>query len=222
MVRYDLEEDFVGRDGIMATIERHLTEGNHRAALAGIGGVGKSRIAIQYSYRHQQLYPNSHVFWVHGGSKSRFESDYRNIARLLDLQGREDPDVDVLRLVADWLSDEGNGPWLMVLDNADDCDLWLGPQKKREQDFAFMPLVRHLPRCLAGSLLATTRDCQLGHQLLEKKQQPLPISRLEPEDAQSLLSSKLPDQQLRSEEIEKLAKLVGVSSPCHHASCRMS
>lgn len=207
MVKYDLEEDFVGRDGIMGIIEKQLTEGNHRAALAGIGGVGKSRIAIQYSYRHQQLHPDSHVFWVHGGSRSRFETDYRNIARLLDLPGREDPDVDILRLVTDWLYDEANGPWLMILDNADDRDLWLGPQNKIAQtNSAVMPLIHHLPRRIAGGLLVTTRDRQLGHQLLERKQQPLPISRLEPKEAQSLLSAKLSDQQLNLEDIEKLAR----------------
>lgn len=205
MVKYDLEEDFVGRDGIMSTIEKQLTESNHRAALAGIGGVGKSRIAIQYSYRHQQQNPDSHIFWVHGGSRSRFETDYRNMARLLNLPGREDPDLDILRLVTDWLSDEANGQWLMILDNADDRDFWLGPQNSIAQT-GNMPLIHYLPRCIAGGLLVTTRDRQLGHQLLGKKQQPLPISRLEPKEAQSLLSAKLSDQQLNPEDIEKLAR----------------
>ena len=206
MVKYDLEEDFVGRSAIMSSIEKQLAEGNRRAALAGIGGVGKSRIAIQYSYRHRELHPDSHIIWVHGGSRSRFETDYRNIARLLDLPGREDPDVNVLRLVTAWLSEETNGPWLMVLDNADDRDLWLGPQRKSAQSSSVSkPLIHHLPRCVAGGLLVTTRDRQLGHQLLEKKQEPLPISRLEPKEAQLLLSAKLSDQQQKSEDIEKLA-----------------
>lgn len=207
MVKYDTENDFCGRDEIMSTVERQLTEGNHRAALAGIGGVGKSRIAIQYSYQHHQLHRHSHIFWVHGGSRSRFEADYREIARLLDLPDREDPGVDILKLVKDWLSNEMNGPWLMILDNADDRDLWLGLQTKTAPTKStFTPLIHHLPRCIAGSLLITTRDRQLGHQLLERKQQPLSISRLEPKEAQSLLSAKLSDQQLNPEDIEKLAR----------------
>lgn len=207
MVRYLLGEDFVGRDGIMNTIEKQLTEGNRRAALAGIGGVGKSRIAIQFLYRYQELHRDSHIFWVHGGSRSRFETDYRNIAGVLDLPGRKDSDVDTLRLVTDWLNVEANGPWLMILDNADDRDLWLGPQKICDQSkIAFMPLIHHLPRCVNGKMLITTRDRQLGHQLLEMKQQPLPISRLEPKEAQSLLLAKLSNQQLNPEDIEELAR----------------
>ena len=46
MVKYNLEEHYVSRDGIMSTVERLLKESNHRAALAGIGGVRKSRIAV--------------------------------------------------------------------------------------------------------------------------------------------------------------------------------
>ena len=96
---------------------------------------------------------------MYGGSKSRFDTDYRKIARLPDLPGREGPDVDILRLVTDWLSEEANGPWLTILDNADDRDLWLGPQKKFHQtNGAFMPLIHHLPRCIAEGLLVTTRD----------------------------------------------------------------
>jgi hypothetical protein len=35
-----------------------------------------------------------------------------------------EPDQDKLRTVADWLEDENNGHWLMILDNADDIDLF--------------------------------------------------------------------------------------------------
>lgn len=114
MVRYDLEEDFVGRDDLMHTIESQICEKNRRVALAGIGGVGKSRIAIQYCYRYRQKNPEAHVFWVHGGSRSRFGNDYRKMARLLDLPGRSDPDADIPRLVTEWLSDEANGPWSVL------------------------------------------------------------------------------------------------------------
>lgn len=88
MVNYDEEEDFVGRNDIMTKIEKQMTEKNRRVALAGVAGVGKSRIAIQYAHRFRQQCPHDHVFWIHGGSRSRFETDYRKVARLLDIPGR--------------------------------------------------------------------------------------------------------------------------------------
>lgn len=113
-VKYDADEDFVGRDDVMEKIDSQIQNNKHRVALAGIGGVGKSRIAIQYCYQFRQQNQTAHVFWVHGGSRSRFETDYRKIAGRLNLPGKEDPDVDILRLVADWLSNEENGPWSVI------------------------------------------------------------------------------------------------------------
>jgi hypothetical protein len=52
------------------------------------------------------------------------------IKRLLESYGRrarEDREIDILRRVCDYLSYGTNGPWFMVLDNADDRDIWLGP-----------------------------------------------------------------------------------------------
>ena len=43
-----------------------------------------------------------------------------NIASVIELAGRDDPKVDILHLVRNWLCDERNGRWLLILDNADD------------------------------------------------------------------------------------------------------
>ncbi|RDL35196.1 uncharacterized protein BP5553_07127 [Venustampulla echinocandica] len=43
-----------------------------------------------------------------------------NIAAKIELPGRDDPKADILRLVYNWLWDERNSRWLIILDNADD------------------------------------------------------------------------------------------------------
>jgi hypothetical protein len=153
----------------------------------------KSRIAIQYCYRYRQRNPSADVFWVHGGSRARFEAAYQKIARVLELRGREDPKVDTLRLVCDYLSDGTNGPWFMVLDSADDRDIWLGPAiREAAGTRSTMSLIDYLPRGEQGQILITTRDSQLGHRLLEGKHDPIQVTRLEPAQARLLLLSKLP------------------------------
>jgi hypothetical protein len=57
---------------------------------------------------------------VHASTRARFEEAYRDIADMLELPGRENPKIDVLRLVSIWLPDETNGRWMMILDNVDD------------------------------------------------------------------------------------------------------
>lgn len=60
---------------------------------------------------------------MHGGSRARFERGYQEIARTIELPNFDDPKTDTLQLVRDWLSDDLNGSWLMVLDNADDAEI---------------------------------------------------------------------------------------------------
>jgi hypothetical protein len=81
----------------------------------------KSQIAIEYSYGFRDQYPKTWVFWVHASNAARFQQSYNEIANRLELPGREQPDVNVLRLVYAWLCNEASGRWLMILDNADDA-----------------------------------------------------------------------------------------------------
>ena len=59
------------------------------------------------------------MFWIHASSIARIEEGYRRIAEVAQLAGREDPKVDILRLVRAWLCDELNGKWIIIVDNAD-------------------------------------------------------------------------------------------------------
>ena len=61
------------------------------------------------------------MFWVHASNAARIEQGYQDIADQVKLAGREDPQADVFKLVYNWLCDEQNGKWLLVLDNADDA-----------------------------------------------------------------------------------------------------
>ena len=63
---------------------------------------------------------------------ARFEQGYREIAGKVKLPRRDDPRANVLQLVSEWLSDERNGPWLMILDNANDDDIFFYPKEDTE------------------------------------------------------------------------------------------
>ena len=83
----------------------------------------KSQLAIEYSYQVRQSSPETWVFWIHASSTARIEEGYREIAEVVKLAGREDPKVDILRLVRAWLRDESNGKWIIVVDNADNLSI---------------------------------------------------------------------------------------------------
>ena len=120
----------------------------------------------------------------------------------------EDHTVDTLRRVSDWLTDERNGPWLMVLDSADDHDLWLGSSTPEDSTGKrSLPLIDYLPRCDHGGIIVTTRDSQLGYRLVECKQNPIQVMRFEPKEALVLLLAKLSeDKGLCLEDAHELTK----------------
>ena len=89
----------------------------------------KSQIAIEYSYRLREKDPETWVFWVHASNNVRFEQAYKSIAATLHLPSWDDPKTDILGLVSRWLSDTNNGRWLMILDNADDIDVFRQTQE---------------------------------------------------------------------------------------------
>ncbi|KAF1966374.1 hypothetical protein BU23DRAFT_486895, partial [Bimuria novae-zelandiae CBS 107.79] len=78
-----------------------------------------------------------------------------------ELPGRSDPKVNVLRLVSDWLQDETNGRWVMVVDNVDDAETFF-PSRKRQRDEADAsvqtPLAMYLPQSRNGAVLITSRN----------------------------------------------------------------
>jgi hypothetical protein len=96
----------------------------------------KSQLAIEYSYRVREKSLDTWVFWVHASSYTRFEQGYRDIANRLKLHGSDDPKVDVLQLVSQWLQDDTNESWLLILDNADDANMFTYTVAQRRRDFS--------------------------------------------------------------------------------------
>jgi hypothetical protein len=123
----------------------------------------KSQLAIQYAHSIRDASPQTFVFWVHASTRARFEEAYRDIAERLQLPGRSDPKANVLRLVSNWLQDEANGRWLMVLDNVDDVATFF-PSRKRQRNEADADadaqtqLATYLPQSRNGAILVTSRS----------------------------------------------------------------
>lgn len=162
----------------------HCSKPGGRAALCGLGGVGKSQLAIEYAYRTKELHCDSWVFWVHAGTKARVEEGFRAIADAVNLPGRHRQNANVLSLLHTWLSNERNGRWLMILDSADDDQIFYGADKDQT------PLATYLPQSRNGSILITTRDSNLAFRVAGNYQTIIKIGPMEPEQAIAFLSKK--------------------------------
>lgn len=56
------DPDFVNRGDILDQIDQRCSEPAGRIALVGLGGVGKSQLAIEFAHRNAARHPNRWVF----------------------------------------------------------------------------------------------------------------------------------------------------------------
>lgn len=171
--------------------------------LARLTNHSKSQIAIEYCYRYKKWQPNGQVFWVHSSNRNRFAQAYKEIAKKLNLHGLDDPTIDPLQLVKEWLSDDDSGPWLMVLDNADDKDLIFGTKAQaslnQSEQEKLPALITYLPRSSNCSIVVTTRDKRVGERLADRRK-PILVLPFGVKDAMQLLENKLGDNDNCSKE----------------------
>ena len=133
------------------------------------------------------------MFWVHASSAARFQQSYTSIAQKCRIPGYDNPKIDVLQLVKGWLESEEKIQWLMIIDNADDLQLFSDPPSANDgMSKSNENLTRYLPSCHRGAFLITTRNKQVGARLT-MRQQLIEIPPMNDEESTQLLQSMMPD-----------------------------
>ena len=157
--------NFTGRETQLAQLEESLFAGEQttKVAITGLGGVGKTQLVLELAYRIRERYENCLVIWIPATNIESLHQAYLNVARQLRIPGSEEENVNAKKLVQGYLSKESAGRWLLVFDNADDIDMWIGKSGQGSGR-----LIEYLPRSKQGSIVFTTRDrktaVKLAHQ----------------------------------------------------------
>ena len=167
-IPYPRNPFFLGRETELAVIHQHLhadqaTALSQPQLLSGLGGIGKTQLALEYAYRYHQDYQA--VLWVRAESREALVSSYVALASLLRLPERDTKEQDmIVQAVKAWL--QFHRGWLLILDNAD--------------ELAILP--DFLPPVSGGHLLLTTRAAATGRLAFR-----LEVEELSPEDGALLL-----------------------------------
>ncbi len=119
-VPHNRNPNFTGREEHLASLKMALSSGKPAAltqAIHGLGGVGKTQLALEYAYRNVAEYDI--VWWVRSEEPATLAADYASLADALDLPEKEAADqLLIIKAVKHWL--EQHPKWLLVFDNAKD------------------------------------------------------------------------------------------------------
>ena len=184
---------FVGRNSQLDQLEETLSAEQQpsRVAIFGLGGVGKTQIALELAYRTQERYSECSIFWVPATNSESLQQAYLEIGRQLRISGLEQEQGDVKKLVQRYLSDESAGRWLLIFDNADDIDMWINRDGAKD---ASPGLINCLPQSNRGSLVFTTRSRKVAVKLVQ--QNVIEVLEMNEDLARQLLRKSLINQDL--------------------------
>ena len=120
---------FTGRKDALKRIEDSLLgkcpldcpNNCHTVNLHGLGGIGKTQIALAFAHRFRDRF--SSVFWIPSHKRTTIEHEFLEIARTLQLltteAGDEGSPHEIAYSVLEWLRSSRNKDWLLIFDDVD-------------------------------------------------------------------------------------------------------
>ncbi|PHH51899.1 Nephrocystin-3 [Ceratocystis fimbriata CBS 114723] len=142
---------FVGRQDVLSELDNRLFThtGFQQVALVGLGGMGKTQVALKFAYTVKEKYTDCSVFWVTAATIDGFRNSCKELAAALGIDefDCEDPRI----LVKNYLDANVCGKWLLVLDNVDDASLFDALAKEDR-------IGTFLPQSDEGRIMFTTRS----------------------------------------------------------------
>ncbi|MET9366288.1 FxSxx-COOH system tetratricopeptide repeat protein [Streptomyces griseoflavus] len=182
---------FVGRQALLRAVEEQLAAQDTAAvlphALHGLGGVGKSQLALEYVYTHQHEY--NVICWIAAERESLVLAGLASLATRLGVAqtGQEGTaNTAVAKVLEALRSGEPHDNWLLVFDNAEDIAM----------------VRRYFPTSGPGKVIVTSRN-----RAWERVATPLPVNVFERQESIELLQKRSPD--LSTEDADRLAEALG-------------
>ncbi|WP_240139173.1 FxSxx-COOH system tetratricopeptide repeat protein [Streptomyces sp. MUM 178J] len=139
--------NFTGRTELLELLDERLAQGTTTVlpqAIHGMGGVGKTQLAIEYAYRHQGAYDI--VWWIPAERPGQIGQSLVELAQRLGLETSREANIAGPAVREALREGRPYAHWLLIFDNAD------SPERVRH----------YFPTGGTGSILVTSRNRRWG------------------------------------------------------------
>lgn len=142
---------FTGREITLGMLQQKLflEASTDKLAMFGLGGIGKTQVALRLARWVREYVPDCSVFWAPALSVESFEQACSQIVKELQIRPSSDAEA-AMETVHRYLSTGHAGRWLFIVDNADDPSL------------LFDELEEWFPSSKDGVTLLTTRTREVA------------------------------------------------------------
>ncbi|PSN58820.1 hypothetical protein BS50DRAFT_344740, partial [Corynespora cassiicola Philippines] len=202
---------YTERDSLSAEVDEKLRVRHqnasvpHALAIYGLGGAGKTQLALKYAESHRTEY--NPILWIDARDEESVRSSYERCASELELpvdrgatQSAKLADAPAVQAVLRWLRarKDTDDRWLVIFDNVDDLS-W--------------GIKGILPRGSQGSIITTSQD-SLSWKLVDGGCEKVHVDVMEPTQARHLLLRHLnidldPVPEKVLEDCDKIVKQLG-------------
>ncbi|WP_141583393.1 tetratricopeptide repeat protein [Actinomadura sp. WMMA1423] len=210
-----LPERVRGRDRLLDQLTELLAAPDGRAhVLSGLGGTGKSTVALQLA--EVAVQQRRRVWWISAVDAASLTAGMLGLAEMLGAEARhvqaarsgQVPACDVL-----WPLLEAAPGWLLVIDNADDLDLLAVTGRVMRDGNGWVRGSR------SGLLVVTSRDSDPAH--WGRKVDLHPVGWLSDADGGQVLRDLAPHAGTAAEAEALSARLGGLALALHHAGSHL-
>ncbi len=159
-IPYVRNTHFTGRDELLDRLDQHFSAQmpdvprftrqvamTQPQAIKGLGGIGKTQIAVEYAYRARESGRYMYVLWVNASNEEALLTGFVTLAQLLpSFAGSNEANQQKLVAATKRWLEQCQERWLLIFDNADNLPA----------------LQEYLPLSGNGNILFTTRSHAVG------------------------------------------------------------
>jgi len=177
---------FAGREQVLEQLDESLKTEQGAAltqVIKGLGGIGKTQIAVEYAYRNHTKYDI--VWWVNAETEVTIQSAYALLAEELDLPEKDVQEQEIkVKAALKYLNQ--NPDWLLIFDNVESGDT----------------IYPYRPQHKLGHVIVTTRN-----QSLQRIGKSISIDTWTNEEARQFVKTRI--NNANDKDITSLCELLG-------------